>query len=54
MQGMDKITKLFHRIASDRRRRNRIVKINVNGKMTMDQNEIKNGIVDSFSKYFSR
>ncbi|XP_026451334.1 uncharacterized protein LOC113351596 [Papaver somniferum] len=46
MKGMDKNTKNFHKIASYRRSKNHIAKIKVNGQMTMDQAEIKGGIVD--------
>ncbi|XP_026428709.1 uncharacterized protein LOC113324625 [Papaver somniferum] len=52
MKGMDKNTKFFHKIASDKRRRNHIAKIKVNGQMTMDQAEIKGGIVDYFKNIF--
>ncbi|XP_026452072.1 uncharacterized protein LOC113352473 [Papaver somniferum] len=52
LQFGDKNTKYFHKIATDRRRRIYIAKINVNGQMTDDQKKIKAGIVDYFKNNF--
>ncbi|XP_026400514.1 uncharacterized protein LOC113296422 [Papaver somniferum] len=51
LQNNDKNTKLFHKIASDRRR-NHINKIKVDGRMTQEDKEIKKGIVNHFKKIF--
>ncbi|XP_026448120.1 uncharacterized protein LOC113348525 [Papaver somniferum] len=48
----EKNTKYFHKLASDRRRRNFIGAIKVDGVMTYKAEEVKKGIVDFFQNIF--